>query len=396
MARRRFADTWWGSAWVEALESRARLDPNRLPRGRTYARQGRVWELELAPGEVRALVAGNRPQPYRVRVRIRTFDPDEWQRVLEAIAAKAGHAAALLDGELEPGIVDDARSVGVELLPDAGELVPRCSCPDWADPCKHSAAVCYLVASALDADPFDLLLLRGKPREAVLAELRRLRRGDTEPPPPDVAGRLKDPDPGMPAAEAWQRHPAPFPLPPPPPARLGVAAAWPTDPPTGAPFTADGLTALAEDAVERAWRMLRGEGTSGLGGDTDADLARRAAAALGTDRWDRLAARAGVPARRLVAWAVAWRHGGQGALGMLAEGRWRPDTRVMATARQALVEAGAPSGHIHVRDNTLTVGNVQLRLDQQGRWWRLEKRSGRWEVAAPPADEPDELWDEGG
>jgi uncharacterized Zn finger protein len=179
MKRRTFGTTWWAKAWLDALEHRARLDPNRLPRGRTYARTGRVPSIRLEPGRITGSVRGSRPTPYAVHVGIRTFSTSEWQRLLAAIAARAGHAAALLDGELAPGILADARDVGIELLPGPGELKPRCSCPDWADPCKHSAAVCYLVADELDKDPFSLLELRGKRKDEVLAALRRLRQGET-------------------------------------------------------------------------------------------------------------------------------------------------------------------------------------------------------------------------
>jgi len=99
--------TWWGRAWVEALEQRARLDPNRLPRGRDYARGGSVGKLVLAPGEVRAQVQGRKTVPYEVRIRVRRFADDEWDRVLEAISAQLGHAAAMLDGELPPEVAAD-------------------------------------------------------------------------------------------------------------------------------------------------------------------------------------------------------------------------------------------------------------------------------------------------
>ncbi len=165
---RQFGRTWWGRAWVDALENRARLDPNRLPRGRTYARQERVSTLRVDAGEVTAFVRGGRPGRYRVLVRVRTFDDDEWDRLVAAIAGRAGHAAALLDGELDPEVAVDARDAGVDLLPGPGDLRPRCSCPDWADPCKHAAAVCYLVADVLDDDPFALFHVRGRTREALL------------------------------------------------------------------------------------------------------------------------------------------------------------------------------------------------------------------------------------
>ena len=132
-----FGRTWWGRAWLEALEQRARLDPNRLPRGRDYARGGSVGELIMAPGEVRAQVRGRKTHPYEVRIRVRRFTDDEWDRVLTAISARLGHAAALLDGELPPEIADDAAHAGLDLLPGGGEIGPRCTCPDDADPCKH-------------------------------------------------------------------------------------------------------------------------------------------------------------------------------------------------------------------------------------------------------------------
>ena len=113
--------------------------------------------LTVEPGEIRTSVLASSGSAYRVRLRIRAFSDAEWEVVLDAIAAQLGHAAALLDGELPPGIVDDARRRRPDLLPGAGEVGTSCSCPDWANPCKHAAAVCYLVADRLDEDPFELL-----------------------------------------------------------------------------------------------------------------------------------------------------------------------------------------------------------------------------------------------
>ncbi len=392
-ARRSFGATWWGRAWTDALEHRARLDPNRLPRGRTYARQNRAAAVRLSAGEITATVAGRRPSPYSVRVRIRTFDDDEWERVLAAVVAKAGHAAALLDGELDPGIVEDARAVGLELLPDAGELQPRCSCPDWADPCKHSAAVCYLVADELDADPFALFELRGRGRDHVLADLRRRRRGATAA--LGATHTIARPvDPGMPAPRAWLRPLAELPEPPSPRGAPGRPAPWPVDPPANAPFSAGGLRSLVGDAAERAWRLSRGEAGSGLDLDAPADLARRAAAALGTSEWDALCARSGLAPRELARRAIAWRHAGDDGLRVLDEARWRPPTTAMAAARDAVVAAGVPGGAVGVDGNRLTLAvGVQLRLGRDGRWYRFEKSAGRWQLAAPPADDPDDLLD---
>ncbi|MFP3914417.1 MAG: SWIM zinc finger family protein [Actinomycetota bacterium] len=386
---RRFGSTWWGQAWIEALEQRARLDPNRLPRGRTYARQDRAAGVQSLPGEIRAAVQGSRPSPYRVRVGVRRFTDDEWDRFLGAVAARAGHAAALLDGELEPGIVEDAAAAGVELLPGPGDLDPRCSCPDWAVPCKHAAAVCYLMADELDADPFSLLALRGRSRAQVLDELRRLRSPARSAPAPVAAPTGED---TIRAAEAWKRVPAELPAPPRPRPHPGIPAVWPTDPPPDAPFTAAGLERLAADAALRAWSASRGDSTSGLTDDYETDLTRRAAHTLGTDGWRELAAAAGESPRRLARRAAAWKVGGTAGVRAQEEPPWRPDPRTMAAARSALVEAGAPPTRLRVRLNTLSVGDVQIRLATDGSWWRLRRRGGAWELDSPPASEPDDLW----
>ncbi len=91
--------------------------------------------------------------------------------------------------------------------------------------------------------------------------------------------------------------------------------------------------------------------------------------------------------------ATAWKHAGRAGLAAIAERRWRSDPLVVAAAKQALAAAGAPVGRIRADRNTLTIGEVQLRLGHDGRWWRFEKRSGRWDLSAPPADDPDDLWD---
>jgi uncharacterized Zn finger protein len=313
-----FGRTWWGAAWVEALEQRARLDPNRLPRGRDYARSGAVGELTLAPGEARAQVQGRKTEPYEVRIRVRRFTDEEWDRVLTAISARLGHAAALLDGELPPEIAEDAAGAGLDLLPGGGEIGPRCGCPDDADPCKHSAAACYLVADALDADPFVLLLLRGRTRDQVLAGVRTRRRGapgETHA-GARATGRAAHDDEGVDARAAFD---APVPLteipaPPLPPARPGQPAALPVDPPAWRAGLGSDLLELAADAAARAWETAVGlSADAGLGLSADADLARRAARALGTPAFGPIAARSGIGGRELARQALAWRHGGGSA-----------------------------------------------------------------------------------
>jgi len=389
--RRGFGLTWWGEAWVTALEQRARLDPNRLPRGRSYARGGTVGELAIGPGEVRAAVQGRRVRPYQVRVRVRVLDAAEWDRVLDAIAAQIGHAAALLDGELLPEVADDVRGAGTDLLPGPGELQPRCSCPDWADPCKHAAAVCYLVAGALDADPFSLLLLRGRRREEVLAALRARRRsaGATAPPagpsPPAA-------DPGVDAREAYRRALAPLPAPPLPPQRPGQPAVLPVDPSPGAGLRPEGLAALAADAAARAFQLATGSGDGGLSLDLEADLARRAAGLLGTGRGlAELAAAAGMPLRELLGWAVTWQRAGRGGLDALRT-TWQPAATDLVEGRAAL-DRLAGQDAVRAWRNRLTCGGLQLRLGGDGQWYRFVRSGSAWTLDGPAAPEPSALVD---
>src|SRR3954452_19986668 len=231
--RRTFGATWWGKAWVGALQGRAGLDLNRLGRGRTYARHGHVHDMAVSAGMATARVSGSRATPYRTEMAVRTFTDAEWDALEDAIVAKAGHLAALLDGELLPEVVDDAAAAGIELLPVPGDLRPRCSCPDWAELCKHAAAVCYLVADELDADPFALLLLRGRARDEILRRLRLRRAGGdvaaAEPSRRAVRDTGVDPREAYAAAAAGLLPPI---LPPPaPPSRPGHPVPLAMDPP---------------------------------------------------------------------------------------------------------------------------------------------------------------------
>ena len=410
------AHTWWGRAWVDALEQRARLDPNRLPRGRDYAREGAVGELVLAPGEARAQVQGRRMSPYDVRVRVRRFTDDEWDQVLDAICAQLGRAAAMLDGELPPQVAGDVAAAGLDLLPGAGEVGPRCTCPDDADPCKHSAAVCYLVADALDADPFTVLLLRGRTRGEVLAGLRARRRGvaAARPGTPgpadgrDVAGaagsgaagdaadgaRQVPADPGVDARAVLLSGaaPGPVPVPPLPAARPGHPAALPMDPPTWRTGLRDDLLALAADAARRAWELAAGlSPDAGLSLSPDCDLARRAEHALGTPAFAALAANTGVSGPELTRQALAWRYGAATGLEVLRT-EWDPGAEaadaaeLMKAARTALRDAAeAPAS---VTRNRVTAGRLQLRLGRDLLWYPYARSADAWEPAGPPQPEP--------
>ncbi len=398
-----FGRTWWGRAWLVALEQRARLDPDRLPRGRDYARSGAVGDLTLAPGEARARVRGRKTQPYEVRIRVRRFTDDEWDRVLAAISARLGHAAALLDGELPPEIAEDAASAGLDLLPGGGEVGPRCSCPDDADPCKHSAAACYLITDALDADPFILFLLRGRTRDQVLAGIRARRRGAAPSlaaapgaTPAGQAGTRVPPvtDEGVDARTAFGAPSslAPIPAVPLPPRRPGSPAALPVDPPPWRSGLRDDLLELAADAASRAWEMAVGlSADAGLSLDPDADLTRRAARALGTPAFAALAARSGVRERDLARQALAWRQGGRVGLELLHT-EWDPATEdpdaaeLLKTARAVLrAKTGAAET---ITGNRITASHLQLRLGRDLRWYPYARSDEDWEPSGAPETDP--------
>jgi uncharacterized Zn finger protein len=397
-----FGRTWWGGAWLEALEQRARLDPNRLPRGRGYARSGAVGELVLGPGEARARVQGRKTEPYEVRIRVRQFTDEEWDRVLAAISARLGHAAALLDGELPPEIAADAAAAGLDLLPGGGEIGPRCSCPDEADPCKHAAAACYLITDALDADPFTLFLLRGRTRDQVLAGVRARRRGaagdggdraGTGLAPTGQSGRTAT-DEGVDARTAFGApvSSAPVPAPPLPPQRPGHPAALPVDPPPSRPGLRDDLLELAADAAARAWEMAVGlSADAGLNLDPDSDLARRAARALSRPAFGALAARSGMGGRELARRALAWRQGGVTGLEVLRS-EWDPAAEdpdaagLLPDARVALrAKTGAAES---VRGNRITAGHLQLRLGRDLRWYPYARSEEDWEPSGSPELDP--------
>jgi uncharacterized Zn finger protein len=171
---RQFGKTWWASKWLAALERL--VDPGRLTRGRSYARSGQVLNLDIKPGRVDSRVQGSRPSPYKVQVAIKPLSDEEWNRVADAMAQQAIFAAKLLSGEMPQDIEEAFAAAKVNLFPASkGDLQTECSCPDWSNPCKHIAAVYYLLGEQFDSDPFLLFRLRGKSKEEIIAMLRARR-----------------------------------------------------------------------------------------------------------------------------------------------------------------------------------------------------------------------------
>jgi uncharacterized Zn finger protein len=173
-ARGAIGQSWWSGRFIAVLESI--IVGGRLERGRNYARRGQVISLDVGPGMVGALVQGSMIQPYRVRIGLTAFRQPEWARLERALAESAWYSAKLLAGEMPEDIEDVFGGVGLALFPaSSAELDMSCSCPDWQVPCKHIAAVFYLLAEAFDEDPFAILAWRGRDREELLANLHDLR-----------------------------------------------------------------------------------------------------------------------------------------------------------------------------------------------------------------------------
>jgi uncharacterized Zn finger protein len=168
--------TWWGARWVEALSRFGGGYAGRLRRGVSYARQGRVHDLAVRDAVVTAEVTGSRPEPYKVSLMLRPLPERAWDLAIRAMAGKARFSAQLLAGDM-PRAIDEAFSVAhVSLFPARrADLRTDCSCPDSANPCKHVAALHYVLGEAFDRDPFLLFELRGRSKDSVLGELRARR-----------------------------------------------------------------------------------------------------------------------------------------------------------------------------------------------------------------------------
>ena len=171
---RKFGQTWWSGKWLAALERL--VDPARLSRGRSYARSGQVLNLDIQSGRIESRVQGSAPRPYKAKIEIAPLSEKEWERVADAMAQQAIFAAKLLAGEMPQNIEEAFSAAKVTLFPTSRvDLKTRCSCPDYSNPCKHIAAVYYLLGEQFDSDPFLLFRMRGKTKDEIMSMLRTRR-----------------------------------------------------------------------------------------------------------------------------------------------------------------------------------------------------------------------------
>lgn len=172
--RGKFGESWWAKRWLSVLESYG--IGTRLQRGRSYARGRQVLNIEIIPGLVTGRVQGSRPRPYDIEITMKEITDQDWERALDAISQQAIFAAQLLNNEMPQEIETAFQSAGVSLFPDKlSEITTECSCPDYANPCKHIAAVYYLLGEQFDADPFMIFVLRGRNHDQILEALRKRR-----------------------------------------------------------------------------------------------------------------------------------------------------------------------------------------------------------------------------
>ncbi|WP_121750399.1 SWF or SNF family helicase [Streptomyces sp. E2N166] len=387
---RGFAQTWWGQAWLKALEDAA-MDAAQVKTGRRLARAGAVGAVSVRPGRITAVVHDRDRTAHRADVLLEQLSDAQWDRFADMAIERSGHVAALLDRDMPPHLVEDAASAGIDLLPGLGDLEPECDCGAW-DHCGHTAALCYQVARLLDQDPFVLLLMRGRPEGAVLDALQT--RGDTAT--EEDASRPE----GVDAAEAYAAGHVLPPLPALPGLREGPGVPPSLDtestPPPGVAPAA--LAFLASRAATEAHRLLAEALRSGPGRQTvdteptaSQDAVRLAAGDPGAEVLERLGDGSGRTREALAVAVRAWRLGGGAALSVLEE-EWTVEGDPLARARAALESAWdedeRPS--LRARANRWTVVDAphQLRLDRDGRWWPYRKERGRWVPMGGAAHDP--------
>jgi len=163
---RKIARTFWGKAWCDNLERYSDYT-NRLPRGRTYVRNGSVVDLQIAPGRIGAMVSGS--DLYRIEVKVAAVTTARWTAICRDCAGAIDSLVELLQGRLSPGVMARICQEKTGLFPSPAEIAFTCSCPDWASMCKHVAAVLYGIGARLDEQPDLLFALRKVDQQDLIA-----------------------------------------------------------------------------------------------------------------------------------------------------------------------------------------------------------------------------------
>ncbi len=259
--RGRFGQTWWGRRWIDTLESFS--IGARLGRGKSYARSGQVMFIDIEEGEVHSAVQGSRGSPYGLDIKMKAYSPTDWKTLAESLREQPFYVARLLAGEIPADFEAIMEKHGMSLFPQrSNDLKTDCSCPDWSNPCKHIAAVIYLLAEEFDRDPFLLFELRGITREELLAEITGAM-PETEKDAGEAEKTVQASSPLTPDGHFWEEGPLPNDFygvvrtPPAPaalPKRLGKFPFWRAE-----AALSDVLEPLYKKASRRGLRVFQGE-----------------------------------------------------------------------------------------------------------------------------------------
>ncbi|WP_432950614.1 hypothetical protein ACQPXM_19560 [Kribbella sp. CA-253562] len=376
--------SWWARAWVQAMEDTS-LDNGQLKKGRRFANSGQVGTITVSPGRIAAVVEAPEDR-YESVVVVDQLTDDEWSRFLDQVGSRAGHIAALLDGDMPHDLVSAAEDAGVRLLPGIGDLDPSCTCDAWELPCQHAAGLSYQVAWLLDDDPFILLLLRGRSREDLLDELQRRATTGTVDDGNESAEveRL-----GVDAGAAFAADVAALPPDPELPSKvviddLPITGTAPlSEAEVGGPDAAVSLPLLVLDAARRGRAQLNAL----LTGSPEPWV---------LDEWqDSVRLAAEYPELRarledtdgLEVGVQAWTYGGAPGLDVLVSS-WAPDGGELVRARTELQAAADERLELEISGNWLTSSTVQLRLDKAGRWHPYQRAGDSWLPAGPADRDP--------
>ncbi|MDD3563746.1 MAG: SWIM zinc finger family protein [Candidatus Cloacimonetes bacterium] len=226
-----FATNWWSKLWVENFE--VKTDSGRLTRARSYARSGQTKDLEIAVGLVKASVQGTAGKPYQIKVAITPYSKEKIEEIYQGLSSQPMLVAQMLNNNLPEEFDKLLKDLGLFLIPRYNkDMDVSCDCLDWGDPCKHSAAILYLITEEIDKNPFLLLKMLGIEKDKLLERLKPT--GIKEKPArhTPIAEEPLSADPDIFWGKTWERRMDPI-APPQIPAaiikRLGTLPFWRSD-----------------------------------------------------------------------------------------------------------------------------------------------------------------------
>lgn len=370
----------WHDTWIATIDDGLFADCSQLDSGSRLLRRGVGSEPEIEPS-----AATLRGEAWVSHVGVRPLEPESWNRLWGLVAGDVTLSASVVIGDLSIHLLDLAADHGIDLMPESGDVVVDCSCPDWHEPCKHVFALWLSLGRMIETDPWIFLLMRGLARSTVVDDVRSKRaaarglelRGESDEP--------RGADPGADVLEAFRRTPGP-----PPPAlipvrRAGQSPATTPPPPADAGLEAESLVHLVADAASRAAALLNGTGDGGLRATLDVDVARIAGELLQAEvPLVALAERTGRPVGDLEVDGRAWMTAGAAGVAILRE-RFDAPPELLAEGAAAL------GSETRVGSNAVTRQGTQLRVDQDGLWFRFDAHDTLgWILGSRGFDDPAE------